>query len=109
MRYCCDAAVRADTAQQRAVADPSRAENNVLPVGQIVRRIDLVEILFEAVGDQFLSFLLIARPHLTLHVATQAFDSRRCEHCFRRTADAHVRSTSESGNDGAMAAAMSPS
>ena len=51
MRYCCDATVRADAAQQRAVADSGRAENNVLPVGQIVRRIDSVEIFFVAVGD----------------------------------------------------------
>ena len=46
------AAARAHTWEERAVADPGRAEKDVLAVGQIVCRIDAVEIFFETVGDQ---------------------------------------------------------
>src|SRR5439155_239067 len=69
-----DATTRAHTWQQRAVADSGRAENDVLAIRQIVRRIDAVEIFFVAVGDQLFPLLLVARPHFALHIAAETFD-----------------------------------
>src|ERR1043165_7063875 len=86
-----DAAARAHTWKQGAVADASSAKNDVLAIGQIVCRIETLEIFLPTVSNQFLSFLLIARPHFALHVATETLDAGRCEHRFRRTADAHVK------------------
>src|SRR4029077_10267182 len=79
---CRDAAARSHTGEKRAVADPRRAENDVLPIRQIVRRIYAIEILFMAVGDQAFSLLFVARPHSALHIATEAFDRSRRQHCF---------------------------
>src|SRR5438045_9023002 len=83
-----DATPRPHTWQECAVANSGGAKEDVLAVSQIVCRIDALEIFFVTVGDQFLSFLLIARPHFALHVATATLDSRRREHRFRPTADA---------------------
>ena len=69
MRNGGDAAVGSHTAQQRAVADPSRAEKDILAVRQIVGRKDAVQIFLVAVVDQALSFLFITRPHFALHIA----------------------------------------
>ena len=77
--------------QQRAVADSSRTKNNIFAVGQVVGRKDALEIFFAAIIHQFLSFLLVARPHLALHFASETFDSRRGQHRFWRTANAHVK------------------
>src|SRR4029077_19842276 len=56
---CRHAAARSHTRQKRAVADPGRAENDVLAIRQIVRRIHAIDILFMAVGDQALSLLFV--------------------------------------------------
>src|ERR1043166_9824429 len=86
-----DAAARANTWEERAIADSCRAKNNVLTIGEVICRIDAVEILFVTISDQFLSLLVIARPHFALHVATETFDSRGREYRFWRTANAHVK------------------
>ena len=91
MRDRSDAAARPHPGEERAVADPGCAENDVLAVGKIIGGKDAVEIFPVTVGDQVLSFLLVARPHSALHVATEAFDRRRRQYRFGRTADAHVK------------------
>src|SRR4029453_1635003 len=90
VRDCSDATACSHTLQQRTVTDPGRAENNVLPIRQIVRRIYAVEIFFVAIRDQAFPFLFVAWPHSALHVSAEAFDRSRREHSFGRTADAHV-------------------
>ena len=103
-------ALRFHAAQERAVADSGRAEDNVLPVRQIVGEEDAAEIFFVPVGDQLFALLVIARPHHALHVAAEAFDPGRREHRFGRTADAHVKiDPALRAIAGAIAAAMSPS
>src|SRR5437763_13920245 len=88
---CRDAAARPHAGEKRAVADAGRAENDVLTIRQIVRRIYAIEISFMAVGDQAFSLLVVAWPHSALHVAAEAFDRSRREHCLGRTTDAHVK------------------
>src|ERR1700755_1122587 len=91
VRDCSDPAASSDTLKKRAVADPGRAKNDVLAVRQIVCRIYAVEILFIAIGDQAFSLFFVAWPHSALHVSAEAFDRGRREHCFGRTAYAHVK------------------
>ena len=91
MRDCSHATTRAHTWQQRAVADSGCAEDDVLAIGQIVCRIDAVEIFFVALGDQLFSLLVVAWPHFALHVAAERFDPGSREHRFGGTADAHVK------------------
>ena len=91
MGDCRDAAARPHTGKKRAVADAGRAENDVLAIRQIVRRIYAIEIIFIAVGDQALSLLFVAWSHSALHVSTEAFDRSRRQHRLGRTTDAHVK------------------
>ena len=60
-------------------------------MGEIVRRENVLEVLFIAVDDEFFALFLIARPHFALHLAAETFDPRRRQHSFGRTADAHVK------------------
>jgi len=85
-----DAAACSHTLKKRAVADPGRAENDVLAICQIVCRIDAIEILLMAISNQAFSLLFVARPHSALHIATEAFDRSRGKDCFGRTTNAHV-------------------
>ena len=91
MRDCSDATACSHTFKKRTVTDPGRAENNILPIRQIVRRIYAVEILFVAVGDQAFSLFFVAWPHSALHIATEAFDRSRRKDCFGCTTDAHIK------------------
>ena len=76
-------ALRFHPAQQGAVTDPGRAENNVFALGEIVSGINFVQILFPTVGDQLFLFLLVPWPHFRLHFAAETFDSCGSEHRFR--------------------------
>ena len=92
--------MRADAAQHRAVADPGRAKDNVLPVRQIVREKDAVQIGLVPGRNERLAFLVVARPHHALHVAAETLDSSGREHGFRRAADAHIKINPAVGNRG---------
>src|SRR5437667_9199923 len=61
MRDGRDAAVGPHTAQQRAVADPGRAEEDVLAVSQVISRKNAAQIFLITGVDQFFSFLFITR------------------------------------------------
>jgi len=65
-----------DTGQQRTVADAGRAEDCTIPFHHVVHRVNAVQFVRSDLSDQTLSFLVIARPHLQLHVATERLE--RC-------------------------------
>src|SRR6266536_1970508 len=68
-------------AQKRAVANPSRAKDDVFSVRQIIGEKDALEIFFAAISDELLALLLVAWPHFALHIAGETCDPRRREHC----------------------------
>ena len=98
---------------------PRRSALSLIPVAQKMmffplarssaKKIAFEILLREPSSIKLLAFLLVARPHLALHVAAETFDSRRRQDRFGRAADAHVKIDSLSGMAGAMAAAISPS
>ena len=71
-----------------------------LPLARSSAGINAVEIFLVSVVDQFFALFLVARPHLALHVAAKALDSRRRQHRFGRAADSHVKIELLSGRDG---------
>ena len=77
--------------EERAIADSSRAKNNVFALSEVISPEDTLQILFVAIRDQLLSFLFIAWLHFALHLATEAFDPRCRQHRFWRTADSHIK------------------
>src|SRR5438270_696268 len=78
----------AHTLQKLTIGYPRSREKDVVTVDKIVHGEDAVEVA-DAGVDSPLTLFVTAGPKLTLHLATQTFESACRENRFRRSPHAH--------------------